>query len=67
MHQICSAHSERPRHVLRWKPPSIDSMRRTIAAMPKLQEHLIGPILDHRFLWPDLGGPLANGKVFPSL
>ena len=36
--------------------------------MPKLQElHLISPMVDHMFLRQDLGGPLANGKLFPSL
>jgi len=48
--------------------PSVYSMGRTIATMSKLQElHLINPTLGHRFLRPDLDGPLANEKLFPSL
>ena len=46
----------------------INALRRTVVAMPKLQElHLLSPMLDHRFLQPDSGGPLANEKLFPSL
>jgi len=45
---------------------SVDSVRKTIAVMPKLQEiYLISPMLDHRFLQPDLGEPLVNEKLFP--
>ena len=45
-----------------------DAVRKTVAAMPNLQElHLIDPVLVGGFLQPDWSGPLANKKLLPSL
>jgi len=62
------AHTPRDHVVYFGGNPSIDTLRRTAVAMPKLQElHLLNPMLDFMFLRLGLGGPLANVKLFPSL
>jgi hypothetical protein len=62
------AHAPREHVVYFGGNSSINNLKDTIATMPRLQElHLVSPMLDDRFLHPYLGGPLANGKLFPSL
>jgi len=47
---------------------SMDVMRETVPAMPKIQElHLTGSFLSDGFLQPDPAGSLAGTKLLPSL
>ena len=55
-------------YVVSFGGDSAELIRRTAAAMPKLQElYLLTPMLRHTFLRADLGEPLADEKLFPSL